>query len=211
MVEEVPSPALTAERLLACPLVVWDGTPGACNWCGGELPKLRRRWCSDDCTWAYAKNHEWNAVRSAALERDQGCVKCRDEGVPITARPLNYPWPQDGVTIHLEYLPDPEGKRLPWRSGRGLDGIPEYGWVPCYQTAMGAFFGALWDEMDVRSRLRIGRFLEVNHIEPRNGRGYETGCWHHLDGVETLCRWHHVRETIRQRQARRDDRQAVLV
>jgi 5-methylcytosine-specific restriction endonuclease McrA len=29
--------------------------------------------------------------------------------------------------------------------------------------------------------------LEVNHINPRRGGGYHTGCHHHLDNLETLC------------------------
>jgi 5-methylcytosine-specific restriction endonuclease McrA len=39
---------------------------------------------------------------------------------------------------------------------------------------------------------------EVNHIDPRNGRGYHEGCMHHLDGLETLCHPCHVTETTRQ-------------
>jgi 5-methylcytosine-specific restriction endonuclease McrA len=40
--------------------------------------------------------------------------------------------------------------------------------------------------------------LEVNHIVPRKGMGYSNGCHHHLNGLETLCRPHHVVETTRQ-------------
>ena len=39
---------------------------------------------------------------------------------------------------------------------------------------------------------------EVNHIDPRNGRGYHEGCHHHLAGLETLCHPCHVAETTRQ-------------
>lgn len=45
-----------------------------------------------------------------------------------------------------------------------------------------------------RERIEVGA-LEVNHIEPRKGGGYTNGCWHHLDGVETLCRPCHVEVT----------------
>lgn len=44
--------------------------------------------------------------------------------------------------------------------------------------------------------------LEVNHITPRRGRGYGTGCHNHLDNLETLCHDCHVRVTKRQRRAR---------
>lgn len=45
-------------------------------------------------------------------------------------------------------------------------------------------------------------WLEVNHIDPRNGRGYGTGCWNHLTNLETLCHKCHVAVTRRQRIAR---------
>lgn len=44
--------------------------------------------------------------------------------------------------------------------------------------------------------------MEVNHIVPRNGRGYGVGCHNHLDGVETLCRKCHVVVTKAQRAER---------
>lgn len=44
--------------------------------------------------------------------------------------------------------------------------------------------------------------LEVNHKIPRNGRGYDSGCHHHLSNLETLCHYHHVEVTRRQRIAR---------
>lgn len=50
----------------------------------------------------------------------------------------------------------------------------------------------------VRRRFR----LEVNHIVPRNGRGYGRGCWNHLDNLETLCHPCHVGVTASQRRAR---------
>ncbi|MCU1454052.1 MAG: 67, gp67 [Acidimicrobiales bacterium] len=40
--------------------------------------------------------------------------------------------------------------------------------------------------------------LEVNHVEPRLGRGYQAGCHHHLDGLETLCHRCHVQVTSAQ-------------
>lgn len=46
--------------------------------------------------------------------------------------------------------------------------------------------------------------LEVNHKDPRVGRGYDKGCAHHLDGLETLCHPCHVIETNKQRRERSD-------
>ncbi|MCH8005431.1 MAG: hypothetical protein IH888_04265 [Planctomycetes bacterium] len=34
---------------------------------------------------------------------------------------------------------------------------------------------------------------EVNHIEPRNGMGYGSGCFNHQSNLEVLCRAHHGR------------------
>lgn len=39
---------------------------------------------------------------------------------------------------------------------------------------------------------------EVNHIEPRRGQGYASGCHNHLDNLETLCHDCHVRVTANQ-------------
>lgn len=51
--------------------------------------------------------------------------------------------------------------------------------------------------------LRIG--LEVNHIDPRVGRGYGFGCWNHQENLETLCHIHHVAVTALQRAQRKAD------
>lgn len=41
--------------------------------------------------------------------------------------------------------------------------------------------------------------LEVNHIEPRLGKGYGVGCHNHSDNLETLCKPCHSRVTRKQR------------
>lgn len=43
--------------------------------------------------------------------------------------------------------------------------------------------------------------LQVNHITPILGKHGKTGCWHHLDGLETLCHACHVNATNAQRAA----------
>jgi 5-methylcytosine-specific restriction endonuclease McrA len=44
---------------------------------------------------------------------------------------------------------------------------------------------------------------EVNHIEPRVGKGYGPGCHHHLSNLETLCHTCHVAVTTAQRRSRK--------
>lgn len=51
-----------------------------------------------------------------------------------------------------------------------------------------------------------GRPLEVNHVEPRRGRGYRMGCWNHPENLQTLCIPHHREVTNAQAQARREGR-----
>lgn len=41
--------------------------------------------------------------------------------------------------------------------------------------------------------------VEVNHIEPRAGRGYRTSCAHHASNLEALCHKHHLQRTAAQR------------
>jgi hypothetical protein len=66
--------------------------------------------------------------------------------------------------------------------------------------------------------------VEINHITPRDGRGYTPGCWHHQDeslgldesgaivtylGLEPLCAAHHREVTSAQATARAAARKAV--
>lgn len=53
-------------------------------------------------------------------------------------------------------------------------------------------------------------WLEVNHIFPRMGRGYGTGCQHHQANLETLCHECHVKITNKQRREQRNRNQTKL-
>lgn len=46
--------------------------------------------------------------------------------------------------------------------------------------------------------------LEVNHIRPRNGEGYQTGCHNHQDNLEALCSGCHAGVTAEQGRERRE-------
>ena len=52
-------------------------TKGQCTWCGGPVPKGRRKWCSDDCVTDFLAQHDWTAKRRQVLRRDKGvCAVC---------------------------------------------------------------------------------------------------------------------------------------
>lgn len=53
------------------------------------------------------------------------------------------------------------------------------------------------------------RELEVDHIEPRRGGGYATGCWHHQDGLQVLCSAHHREKTRRDSKDAEDGRHSA--
>jgi 5-methylcytosine-specific restriction enzyme A len=48
-----------------------------CRWCGGEVPKGRRRWCSDACVQEFTVRRGSGWVRRLVAERDRGvCAVC---------------------------------------------------------------------------------------------------------------------------------------
>lgn len=66
----------------------WRGPEGrrACRWCGVEVPKGRKAWCSDVCVTAYCDTF-WPTLRRRVLERDRGvCVICRTDVVALVRR-----------------------------------------------------------------------------------------------------------------------------
>jgi 5-methylcytosine-specific restriction endonuclease McrA len=59
---------------------------------------------------------------------------------------------------------------------------------------------------ELRQLRPVGKRLEVNHIEPVMGKHNVSGCWHHLDGLETLCVDCHKPITAAQATARAEAR-----
>jgi hypothetical protein len=56
---------------------------GKCLSCNGELPKYRKKYCSDECSYDFWKNNirpffiSWSVIRNDVIERDGGkCVIC---------------------------------------------------------------------------------------------------------------------------------------
>lgn len=80
--------------LAGCSLAAWDGTPGRCNWCGGDLPPRRSAWCSDRCRDEADENHWWSLASVRRRERDGACVRCGDDRSPLE---VNHRRPLRGV------------------------------------------------------------------------------------------------------------------
>lgn len=176
--------------LVACDLSAFTGEPGTCRWCASLLPRKRdggiaanRRWCSEPCTRAFLPGHDWQQARLAALRRDgwtcQACGRVGWQMVP----------------------PDVLGNTTP---------MP-----PVWPRPTGLWDGPLAELHRIESRahsrhmMRCHRWteqgqhpLEVNHIEPRRGEGYTTGCHNHPGNLQTLCRSCHGKVTGAQRRAR---------
>lgn len=64
----------------------------------------------------------------------------------------------------------------------------------------------------------LRRDCEVNHLEPRDGKGYGPGCHHHLlpdrdgrGGLEVLCHEHHAQVTSAQASARAHFRRSAKI
>lgn len=184
-----------AEGLARCELAAGPFPPEArrCDWCGADLPKRRRRWCSDDCSNAFSRNHAWSSARLAARARDGArCVRCGSNGT----HPARY-W----LEFLLAVCPRPQLLSL-------SDWCAEHGWFPDHNEARDLWRAyrqqalrpwRLAMEMNDDAQRRSG--LEVNHITPCLGKHAENSCAHHLSGLETLCRPCHLATTARQRRA----------
>lgn len=191
-----------------CPMM--SGQPGNCVWCNtGPLAGRRRKWCSRECEDEWRAHHWWQTARLAAVQRDGWtCVRCGFVGWWETSNPLR-PTPYDPA------LHSPGASIEDWAVAMGLitpeDGLWSFSDHDNRHQRVAAATGQLPQSIrtlveserrrftwNMRSEPR-GHQLEVNHIEPREGRGYNSGCHHHLENLETLCRPCHVDETTRQR------------
>ncbi len=76
-------------------------------------------------------------------------------------------------------------------------GCVKCGWTDDlpYYTRRGQF--VLWPKAALLGHEE--NWLEVNHVVPRMGASYKTGCINHLAGLEVLCHRCHVKVTRRQK------------
>lgn len=184
------------DELRACPLAAGPFSPGdrRCDWCGVGLEGRRRRWCSDDCSDAYSRNHAWTSARVAALARDgHRCLRCGSDG----RHPAEF-WYAFLVGICGRH-PRWTGKGWrEWRADKDLDpdlALDEYReWLRARSRPF-----EIANQIKIDAHRLAG--LEVNHKTPCLGQHKLNSCAHHLDGLETLCHSCHLEETGRQRRA----------
>lgn len=203
--------------------VPYRGVAGVCDRCGEALPPRRRRWCGEGCRDAYWADHDWGLARAACLRRDQWtCVRCGRVGwadVPrdvlrleshhrVTGTPASGEhWALVAGLLEPSDLVDPPG--ADWAGTRAH--------TEHRRRAVAQLPDSVRTLVDTERRAayrmgRRGRFshdLEVNHVNPRRGKGYAAGCHNHQDNLETLCRACHADETARQRRERRPEREAA--
>lgn len=154
------------------------GRRRVCWICASPLEGRRQFWCSDECVRTWTTNHEWSAASAAAVARDGGCVRCGAARTEVLVCASDgEPWPCQVYRSYSEA----------WAAYRRGGPLP---------AVQGTYHV---QEVDRRASV----LLEVNHIVPRNGAGYDQGCHHHLDLLETLCHGCHVVETTRQIRERR--------
>lgn len=202
------------QGLARCPLVQYVGAERTCHWCGGELPKRRSRWCSDECSNAYGNNHWWTPARAAALARDgYRCTECGVLGwadvpasllwVEVADRDLDpHPTTREHWAIAFGLLDRADyEEHYPWkeeparwrRLRKAADDLPE-----SIQELV-----RREHKPDARTQSRWARGwsggarhqLEVDHIRPVRGGPRDDVCENHQDNLRTLCRAHHTEVT----------------
>lgn len=183
---------------LDCALIV--GPPG-CRGCGGTLKGRRRVWCSEACETTWLQHHYWAFARLAALRRD-GWTCCRCGYVAWQEVPSNVLGGRhEEAATRAPDLAD-WARAFGYRARAG-----RFRWETAYEAIPEAIEDLVRREHDQYLRTLRRRHasgyesrhpLEVNHRDPRRGRGYQAGCHNHLDKLETLCHPCHVDETTRQ-------------
>lgn len=176
--------SLTDAMLRDCTASSWSGDPKACRWCNQPLAGRRRRWCSDGCSNAWARNHMWTVARGAAIHRTPLCIACGASPrlVRMAAEALTH---ELGIVVRVSSLGHEIDVWLPefeWPTGEGKPGARSR--TETEKVCLGLLKEFAGDST-----------LEVDHVQPILGRHGQTGCHHHQDGLQVLCRACHRRKT----------------
>lgn len=192
---------MTASALAAAEACAQMAYPApGCRRCGGEVLAPRLNWCSDECVQWWLDNHSWTDARRAALERDRHrCTRCGSDGQEpahavrlIAALTRSHP---DGLRVWMESGTEAAALAVVVRLARLHHRLRSVPGLHAYVEELKAQSPLAQSWAAFRRRHR----LEVNHIVPRRGRGYGTGCWNHASNLETLCHNCHLTVTAEQR------------
>lgn len=168
---------------LSCAVAPFADQRGVCRVCGITLTGRRTAWCSDRHRLIWWNQHDWKAARRLAVERDAGvCQRCG-----VTTRSM---WDRRW-RAHPNAPVEPK-----YDSARTSEPGYREEWQRAYKNWHDSWEAFLRD-------FALDLAPEVNHIEPRSGKGYGMGCHNHADNLETLCHSCHVEVTESQRNLRR--------
>ena len=167
--------------------------PRICRWCGGPLPKRRRRWCSEECSHEFAIRSDPGYARLQVAARDHGvCASCGLDMQAVAAS-INRQVRRHGrkgewvgrIAVALRIA-----HRSYWASQpRGGDPMR----ISDARRRMGQEKYRAWVVREIRylPGFSSNALWDMDHITPVcEGGG---GCG--LDGLQTLCIWCHRRET----------------
>lgn len=133
--------------------------------------------------------HEWKpwmdrGLRACFLSRWRGDPKrCRWCDEPLTGRQRRWCSRECSLTYDRNHVWNVASRRR-----KTLDGDR---CVECDGRTPAEAFELAIERGDYAHARRYRR-IEVHHLTPILGRHGEIGCHHHLDGLRTLCGYHHV-------------------
>lgn len=84
-------------------------TAGVCNRCGKVLVGRQTQWCSQECSDALSREHNWTLARNAAKRRDHHrCVRCGGDGREQRPKQWRTAWATELARLGIA-LPEGEG------------------------------------------------------------------------------------------------------
>lgn len=77
-----------------------------CTWCGQEVPKGRRTWCSQQCVNQYREQADWGFLRRKVQNRDHGiCAICGTDTAALYRRYVRFKiWIQSRYRLYFKQL-----------------------------------------------------------------------------------------------------------
>jgi 5-methylcytosine-specific restriction endonuclease McrA len=145
-----------------------SGKERICRWCGKDVPKGKRTWCSDECVHEFMIRKDPSYIRIKVFERDKGvCAIC---GLDTEKFKKDF----------MQFF-----HSIPYKTGG----------QPLYDSCGNEFYslgGGLKYKIAATLQGPLSQtFWEADHIVPVVEGGLEIG----MDNLRTLCRFCHKVET----------------